>query len=284
MYDWTQPYPETESPPPEVWSGSPAGDIDAANRSAPYSRVYATPEDNAYIAEQRGQAMLDPRYLVASNRVRVQAEEDAMRFAGQREFAQLVAGGATPEEAMRRTAGKLFWNHPDKMAAALAKTPGQGVVPTQLNAVPMMAGNQQIGNAVYDPHGRLHSTQFTGPMHQPPDVVAGQKMLAGEIDELERDLNRQRKALEGDRNNQELARTALATQQRLEQMRQQYVTGSTNWMGKASQPPRVDVPAFGDPAPRSAAVDASPFKEGEIVRNKKDGKRYRIVNGQPVPL
>lgn len=29
---------------------------------------------------------------------------------------------------------------------------------------------------------------------------------------------------------------------------------------------------------------ASPFKEGQTVRNKKDGKLYRIVNGQPVPI
>lgn len=36
-------------------------------------------------------------------------------------------------------------------------------------------------------------------------------------------------------------------------------------------------------APAAAAAQ-SPFKEGQIVRSKKDGKRYRIVNGEPVEI
>lgn len=41
------------------------------------------------------------------------------------------------------------------------------------------------------------------------------------------------------------------------------------------------IAAFKNPA---QTAPASPFKEGQIVKNKKDGKRYKIVNGQPVEL
>lgn len=267
-----------------VWSGSSPGAIDLENASRIPERVYGTALDNAYLAEQRGQSMLDPRYAIAQAKLRVQAEEEAVRFAGQKEFEQLVSGGATPEEALRRTASKLFWNHPDKMAMALSRTPAPGAVPHELNAIPITSGGEQIGNAVYGPGGKLHSTQFSNPHRTPPDVVASQKVLSGEIDGLERDLNRQRKAMEDDPNNSELARAALNTQQRLTDLRQQYVAGSTNWMGRPSTPPRVDLPTAA-PATSTATAEAkSPFKEGEIVRNKKDGKRYRIVKGEPVPL
>lgn len=34
----------------------------------------------------------------------------------------------------------------------------------------------------------------------------------------------------------------------------------------------------------STNAPATPFGEGKVVRSKKDGKQYRITNGQPVPL
>jgi hypothetical protein len=42
-------------------------------------------------------------------------------------------------------------------------------------------------------------------------------------------------------------------------------------------------------APTAAPVQAptpspTPFPEGAVIRNKRDGKNYRIVNGQPVPV
>jgi hypothetical protein len=40
--------------------------------------------------------------------------------------------------------------------------------------------------------------------------------------------------------------------------------------------------AGGDAAPAAAPPGPSPFKEGQSVRNNKDGKIYRIVNGKPV--
>src|SRR4029079_15116847 len=156
-------YFDTQEPPPDVWSGSPAADIDLANRADRPQQVYGTAQDNAYLSEQRGQAMLDPRYATAQAKLRIPAEEEAVRFAGQKEFQQLVAGGATPEEALRRTAGKLFWNHPDKLAAALSRRPSPGVVPTELTAIPITSDGERIGNAVYGPKGQLRSTQFSAP-------------------------------------------------------------------------------------------------------------------------
>lgn len=43
----------------------------------------------------------------------------------------------------------------------------------------------------------------------------------------------------------------------------------------------------GVPAEQSSEVPvntASPFKEGQVVKNKKNGKTYKIVNGQPVEV
>lgn len=54
-------------------------------------------------------------------------QQDAVRFAGQREFEELIKGGATPQEALRRTLGKLTFQDPKAMVsaafAAQEKTP-----------------------------------------------------------------------------------------------------------------------------------------------------------------
>jgi hypothetical protein len=51
-------------------------------------------------------------------------------------------------------------------------------------------------------------------------------------------------------------------------------------------------PVVAPPAPPPAAAPATtatgtnsvPFKEGQIIRDKKTGKRYRVQNGEPVPI
>lgn len=42
--------------------------------------------------------------------------------------------------------------------------------------------------------------------------------------------------------------------------------------------------ARGEQIPQGGPASTSPFKEGQTIRNKKDGKMYVIKNGQPVPV
>ena len=273
-------YYDIEDPPvgrgigvEQPWSGSPAADIDYENRMSVPQRVYATAQDNAYLAEQRAErAAADPRYANEQRKMQIQAEEDAVHFAGQKQFEQLVAAGMPPEKALRETGHLIFWNHFDKMASAYSHMPDAAKIPTQLSGTPIVDPNTgaHLGWSVIDPRtGGVHSTEFPKPAQIPPDAAAKQKMTAGEIGMLERDLNRQRKALEADPNNTDLARAALATQQRLEGLRQQYVVGSTNWMGQArSMPPRVD---FMNPATQSPAAPTG--NANEVIRFTRDGKR-----------
>ena len=261
--------------PPEqspVWQGSPSSEIDAANAAAPMNRVYGTAQDNAYLAEQRGQMMLDPRYAIAQQKMQIQAQEDAIRFAGQKEFEQLVSGGATPEEALRRTAGKLYYNHPDKLAMALSRVPAVGTAPSQLPAVPIVGpGGENIGHAVYGPGGKLHATEFTSTGKPPPDVVAGQKVAQGEMESLRRELNQARKDAAADPGNPDLGRRAATLQGQLNAAQQAFVQGSTNWMRgpAATAPPIVD---FANPKQMNLANQPGP-SGAEMIRLTKDGRR-----------
>ena len=48
---------------------------------------------------------------------------------------------------------------------------------------------------------------------------------------------------------------------------------------------RVPVAAPPPVAPSTAtATNAAPFKEGQVIRDRKTGKRYRVQNGEPVPI
>lgn len=67
-------------------------------------------------------------------------------------------------------------------------------------------------------------------------------------------------------------------------------------MGYAAEPSYGDAPAplagggmMATNAPAAApmqtpAPSPTPFPEGAVIRNKRDGKTYKIVNGQPVPV
>lgn len=149
------------------------------------NQVYGTPENNAWIAEQRALASVGMSPQQQRQKVLLEAEvqEQAMRTEGQLEYQQLVTGGALPEEAYRRVAGKLNWNHPDKLALALDRLALPGVIPGSINSVPIQGeGGARIGDAVYDAAGRLHATRFSDPFRQTPE----QKM-EGSIDKERRD-------------------------------------------------------------------------------------------------
>lgn len=257
----------------EVFSGSPASEIDLANASASMPRVYATPGANAYEAEQQAIEMRDPRVAFAVQKQKVQAEEDAIRFSGQKEFEQLVSGGATPEEALRRTAGKLFYNHPDKMATALGHIPAAGTVPNTLPAVPIIGPDgRPIGNAVYSSGGKLHATQFAPPERPPPEVVATQKIASQNVDSLRRELERAKKVAGLDPGDRDAARLALSLQRQLMEAEKGFVQGSTNWMQPKAAP--AAAADFSNPA------RMSPATAPDRVKVTKDGKQFWLPKSQ----
>lgn len=184
-------------PPPEVWRGSSDAEIDAFNARPGIVR-YTTPEQDQRliqrnIDEQNVALGIDP---LKARKYQVEAEETAIRFAGQREFNQLVGGGATPEEALRRTAGKLFFNHPDKMAMALGRVPAPGAIPTSVNAVPIIdpTTGERLGSSVFSPRGQLHATQFQKPGALTPDELAQRNLAGKDIDAMNRELSALKKA------------------------------------------------------------------------------------------
>lgn len=208
-------------------------------------QVYGTSTNNAYTAEQ------DQNYynsLLPAQRSRQfrdeqLAETAAMRYAGQEKFRQLIAGGARPEEALRVAAPELFWNNPAALTSAIRFTKPQPEFNPTL--IPVEGGRvfrQGPNSAQFIPNPK--------PV-MPPDVAANQKILTERL----KAMRSGPLALAADPNE-------------VGKLEQQIVEGSTNWMGRGTSP--------------AATEEKSPFKEGQTVRNKKDGKLYKIVKGVPV--
>lgn len=262
--------------PEEVWSGSPSDVIDAAN-AQPGIVSQTTPEQDRFIIQrnedERNAALgIDP---LRARKAKVDAEESAIRFSGQQEFNQLVSGGATPEEALRRTAGKLFFNHPDKLAMALNRVPSAGETPTSLTGVPITLGGKTVGTAVYDPRGRLHATQFAPTsVKPPPEVIAQERVTRSQMDSARREIEQARKDVAkaiDEKEKQEATRRQLAAQNKLSDLEKSYVVGTTNWMNT--------------PTPTATQTNAVPsFRKGQRVRQNGvvyefDGQNWNPVSG-----
>jgi hypothetical protein len=94
---------------------------------------------------------------------KAKAEEQAIRFAGQQEYQQLIDGGATPQEALRRTAHKLYYNSPAHLTAALRFTQPPAAAPTELKAQPITTPDgKQIGWGIPNPRGGVHLVNEPG--------------------------------------------------------------------------------------------------------------------------
>lgn len=190
------PMPEVVSRGTIDFGGAPPLPGGTMNAGVP-NQVYGTPENNAWIAEQRALAGISPQQQRQKLLLNAEIEEQAIRTEGQLEYQQLVKGGALPEEAYRRVAGKLLWNHPDKLALALDRVSVPGVIPGSINSVPIQGeGGTRIGDAVYDAAGRLHATRFADPNRQTPEQKMGitidkerRDQLAAELRSINRALN-----------------------------------------------------------------------------------------------
>lgn len=114
-----------------------------------------TDAESADIDWERVQHIVNLRIHAAQQQAK--AQEQAMRFAGQREYEQLISGGATPQEALRRTAHKLYFNSPGHLTSALRYTQPVPPPPTQIQAVPIMGPEgKQVGMGIPNPRGGVH--------------------------------------------------------------------------------------------------------------------------------
>lgn len=187
------------------------------------------------------------------------ARTKATQLEGQREYDRLVASGATPEQALRRTAGKLYYNNPEALARVLkgAGAPQEQMrmpIPTNYHGKPYLLTPSRYG---YSP-----TAVPPAPANSPRN-----KMLQDEMQSVRRDIETREKAAMGIGPglfgpNPAATNNVPQLRQRLDQLRQQ-IGGEEA------------------PAPRSEAP-ATPFKEGQLIRNRRDGKLYRVQNGTPV--
>lgn len=93
------------------------------------------------------QPMVTPAIQDAA--MKAAAEERAARFSGQQQYASLLKGGATPEEAYRATAHLLNFNHPDKLASGLKAvgaplSPGGPKIVTRNGETYYVKGNEYV--------------------------------------------------------------------------------------------------------------------------------------------
>lgn len=171
--------------------------------------VQGTSTNNAYIAEQEAE-----RIRRMSAKERAEAEQAAIRFAGQQKYRQLIQGGAKPEEAMKLAAPEMFWNNPNALVASLRAT--RQVTPFE----PSVIERNGVKFAVTGPN-RASVIPPPKPVveKQPPDSVINQKLLMERL-----------KALRSG------PLAIAADPNEIASLEKQLLEGSTNWMGHASAP------------------------------------------------
>lgn len=230
-----------------------------------------TDAESADIDWERVQHIVNLRIHAAQQQAK--AQEQAMRFAGQREYEQLISGGATPQEALRRTAHKLYFNSPGHLTSALRYTQPVPPPPTQIQAVPIMGPEgKQVGMGIPNPRGGVHlvtQPRTTAPKMSEADrreLILAKKEMDGaqtKLDAVSKAISLQRAARIVDKKKvAALEIEAAALQPKLKAAQDRY----------RSTPSSAPAGEQGN----------SPFKEGQTIRNKQNGKLYKVINGEPV--
>jgi hypothetical protein len=176
-------------------------------------QVYGTSTSNAFTAEQdraRLQSMA-PKDLMAIQKAQAEAEQAAIRFAGQQKYRKLIADGAKPEEALRLAAPDLFWNNPAGLASAIRSTrPETPFNPTVTDI--------EGGRLIQTGPNRVQFDR-TRPPAMPPDVKAKQDILKNQL----------RSMTSGPLG---IAADPVA----VKALEEQILSNSTNWMNQANPP------------------------------------------------
>jgi hypothetical protein len=194
---------------------------------------------NAYLAEQEAQ-----RRQAMTAKERADAEQAAIRFAGQQKYRALIDGGAKPAEALRLAGPELFWNNPAGLVSSVRAT--REATPFE----PSVVNRNGRDFAVTGPN----RAQLITPPKQvmPPDVAMNQKLL---MEELKRKTT---------------GPLAIAADPKeIAGLEQRLLEGSTNWM-------KAPVTAPASPA-TDAANDALPLPKTEA--DLKKGAIYQTRRG-----
>lgn len=207
----------------------------------------------------------------------IAAEQAATSYKRQQLYGSLLRDGSTAAEAFRFANSRYpdIKSAPGLMRAETAlarRAPMQPEIQTVDGVRIMRTGPASFARI---PEARPLNTK---PPVVPLDTAASQKILTGRITDTRADLARAKKEIETNPDNVDAARRANIYQNQLRELEQQFQTGSTNFMGAAQAPVRTSG------ANANASAAAAPFKEGATVRNKTNGKLYRVVNGVPVEV
>lgn len=149
---------------------------------------------------------IDEREL-ARTKAQIAAETDAMRARGQHEFSQLINGGATPEEAYRRTAHLLNYNNPQALALGLSRVPGADT--------PFSPVMERVEG------GRVLRTS-----------PRGAEFIRDQVPSMPQHIRDQRRMLEGEIRAIESDDFGLKDKSRLPILKSQYMELGTNWMNQ----------------------------------------------------
>jgi hypothetical protein len=243
--------------PEEIWRGSSEQAIDAANFAGPRNEIFATSTDNAYLAEI-----------------------DAVRRRGEEKYRRLIADGARPEEALLLAAPDLYAGNSRAVSSALRNVGKPSARPSYEPSF------QET------PYGTVFRTGAGSArlleQKESPEVMARRDMLGNQI-----------KALQKAQADPVMGRMVDA--KKLAELESQY-WGTFQKSSTPQPPPDTAAPRGqvyfgskeGEPLPSEQSrvymgpkqgepqSPQIPFEEGQIIRNKRDGKRYRVVNGKPV--
>lgn len=231
---------------------------------------YADPQApaGAYVAGQDQGDGVDWRAVnqavaaaISAKKAKALAEEQAIRFAGQKEYNELIQGGARPEEALQRTAEKIFYHNPEKQVAAQMRFKGPASIPQNIQATPVTTpGGDTLGYGVFDPsRGTLHSfartPKATRPM-VPPEIKVQIDTQKANLSAMRRELERQKKDMGiGDA---DAARKARILQEQISAGEKQLVD-----LARGNQP--AAAASAGTPLPKSKAD----LKQGTIYQTPK---------------
>lgn len=288
---------QAQQAPPPVWQGGSVAEIDQFNAqpavitgerttigSPQYQQELARAQaGSGFIAPEVALTgeVITPGYDPSTDLRRIRSEELATRYKGQQLYQSLVQGGATPAEAYRAAGHLLNFSNPLAQVKTEEFLARRAFQPTSTS----------VGGVTFD---QLSPGRFS---RRPPVVMP--KMVPGRVAP---DVSAQARSLTEDAT---LLKRALAkgtkedtgmpkpfTDEEKTEMRENIKRIEAQRNQLLSQPesnPNVDQAGWSAMRERFNAAgsqpeQSAPFKEGTTVRNKQNGKLYRVVNGVPVEV
>lgn len=196
------------------------------------------------------------------------AEQDAVRFQGVQEYGELVKGGATPQEALRRTAGKINYQNP---AAIFQTTRMLTTTPELPTPTVEEIGGVKVIN--FGNRRQIIPGQSIAPKSppRPPPLTQSQKdeNFTARA-EYKAALSEYNKVKQGEKD----SKGKLVVDPDLLTKAARRLRIAENFLNPKTEPSKT--------TPTTSVEPSAPsFKEGSLIRSKKNGKLYKVVNGQP---